>query len=240
MTKFIDSGKLFGFLNDERIYDKKAKEVNEIVEEINKVSSNLNQQLKNLNADQAIKKILWEGILNQYGTYGTKSGKVKEFSKKDKNGKDIKYNFNQKFTKGKLLSIDFGTSNIDRELSLTHTGVVLADYTGMVIVVPITSQSSIEYSNLSQDIQNDIIPIYTSDYPQIKNDSYVLMHQLRVVSKNRITKKGIIGSLSNTDIMKKIEEKFMKIIAYDYYIQQQTKIKRLEEIINSKETVEIK
>lgn len=130
-----------------------------------------------------------------------------------------------------MLSIDFGTSNIDRELALTHTGIVLADYTGMVIVVPITSQTSLDLNKLSPDIKGDIIPILKKDYPQIENDSYILMHQLRCISKNRITKTGIIGSISNTKILEEIELKFTKICAFDYFMLQRRKIEDLEEQI---------
>lgn len=221
----IDTEKLFRILNDETLVNKKAKDVDELMVEINKVPFNIKRWLSNLDVEQSIKKILWEGILNQYGTFGTKSGQVKKYKNKKKG---IEYDFNQQFTKGKLLSIDFGTSNIDRELSLTHTGIVLADYTGMVIVVPMTSQTSIEYDNLAPDIQNDVIPIYKKDYSQIENDSYILMHQMRVISKNRITKKGIIGSLAGTEVMKNIELKIIKILAYSYYLEQEEKIKMLE------------
>ncbi|MFO1442793.1 type II toxin-antitoxin system PemK/MazF family toxin [Bacillus sp. Bva_UNVM-123] len=229
----INSIKLFELLEDINIINKQAKDIDDIAIEIDKVTSNLNHWLKNLEAEKAIKKILWEGILKQYGTYGTKSGQVKSFKKKNKNKEIVEFDFNEQFSKGKLLSIDFGTSNIDRELSLTHTGIVLADYTGFVLVVPITSQSSLEFENLAPDIQKDIIPIYKMDYNQIENNSYILIHQMRVVSKNRITKKGIIGSLAGTEIMKVIEDKLIKIIAFDYYNSQQEKILSLEKEIEN-------
>ncbi|MGD6876769.1 type II toxin-antitoxin system PemK/MazF family toxin [Bacillus infantis] len=229
--KKINTKVLFETLKNKEALNKKAGENKEISKEIDKVSFNLSLHMKELDTEKAIKKILWEGVLNQFGTFGTKSGHIKSFQKKGNNGEQTIFDYNKQFSKGKMVSIDFGTSNIDRELSLTHTGIVLADYTGLMVVVPITSQTSMEFNNLAEDIQNDVIPIYSRDYSQVENDSYILMHQIRTVSKNRITKNGIVGSLAGTHIMKEIENKLLKMMLFDYYEEQQSKIESLEKEI---------
>lgn len=237
--KLMETKKLFNLLNISSTSNQKAKDIKFVSDEIDKVLFNLESHLKNMNADKAIKKILWQGILNQFGTYGSRSGQLRKYKKNDYKGNSIEYHYNHQFTKGSLLSIDFGTSNIDRELSLTHTGIVLADYTDMVIVVPITSKSSLDYENLSMDIKKDIMILLKKDYPQIENDSYVLTYQLRAVSKNRITQKGIVGTFDNTVIMDEIENKIISMFSFDRYKKQQDKINELEEeLINLKKLID--
>lgn len=165
--------------------------------------------VKNLNIEQAIKFTLWNGLLNQYGVFGGKREQNREFKITVNGNKEVRTYNDERFNRGKVLSIDFGVSNIGRELSFTHSGIVIADYVGVVVVVPITSQKEFGLNKLSPDIQQVIIPIYNKDYPQIQEDSYILMHQIRAVSKNRITK--VVASLSKMPIMQEIEEKILDV-----------------------------
>ncbi|MBU9714442.1 type II toxin-antitoxin system PemK/MazF family toxin [Evansella tamaricis] len=160
------------------------------------------------NIYQTSKLILWQGVLRDFGTFGLKPNSVRKFSKKDKPNET--FDFHQSFGRGKLLSVDFGASNIDRELALTHTGIVIADYTGMVVVIPITSQDSLEIDTMSEDIKSSLIPVSCKEFNQFKNDSYVLVHQMRVISKNRITRQGVVGSIANTKLMDQIEDYLLK------------------------------
>lgn len=52
-------------------------------------------------------------------------------------------------------------------------------------------------------LAESFVPVYKKDYPQFENDSYILTHQIRSVSKNRITK--IIGTIAKTKLMEQIE-----------------------------------
>lgn len=78
----INTMKLFDLLKDKSIKNERAGDFPEIVFEIDKVSKNFYNWLKDLEVEQCIKKILWEGILNEYGTFGSKSGGTREYSRK--------------------------------------------------------------------------------------------------------------------------------------------------------------
>lgn len=202
----VNITKLLSLLANRSILRNKAKTNHDLKNEISKIADTVKGWYENLTVEKAIKSILWQGVLREYGTYGYKTHQNKSFKRADGSF----YNYNQAFSRGKMLSIDFGVTNIGREFALTHTGIVIADYTNMVVVIPMTSQEGVELSNLPSDIRDSLISIYKKDYSQIENDSYIMPYQIRVVSKNRITKKGIVGSLANTDIMLTIEESLYK------------------------------
>ena len=206
----IDAKKLFEILNSEEINKlEPASTILDIEKQTETTLLDTKNLINTVTIEQAIKHILWNGIWNQYGIYGKNRDKPKIY-KTLKDGKKVEKSFyNERYSRGKLLSIDFGTSNIGRELSFTHAGIVLADYVGITVVVPITSQKEYGLSKLSSDIQKVVIPIYKNEYPSIGDDSYILVHQIRAVSKNRITK--VIMSFSKTDVMKQIEEKLLEI-----------------------------
>ncbi|EMI10877.1 uncharacterized protein YifN (PemK superfamily) [Anoxybacillus tepidamans] len=161
--------------------------------------------VKGLTIEQAIKFILWNGLWNQYGIFGDKREEARIFKEKDKEGNLVEKDYySKRYGRGKLLSIDFGVSNIGRELSYVHTGIVIDDYPSIVVVVPMTSKKDSGLNNISDEIKKCIIPVLKKDYPEIKEDSYILTHQIRAVSKNRITK--IVGSIARTKLMEELEE----------------------------------
>ncbi|WP_016994788.1 type II toxin-antitoxin system PemK/MazF family toxin [Lysinibacillus boronitolerans] len=176
----------------------------DLVTEISNCASEIEAWYKQSTIEEAIKSIFWHGTLKDYGTFGVKTLQTRNFyNKKTK----TYYDLNQTIGRWKLLSIDFGVTNIGREFSLTHTGIVIADYSGMVVVLPITSQDSVDLSKVPNDIKKSFIPVSKVECQDLAKDSYVLIHQIRAVSKNRITKRGIIGKIENTSVQQKIEKK---------------------------------
>jgi len=60
---------------------------------------------------------------------------LNDYSEKNKN---INY-YDDNYKHGDLISVDFGTSNLDKEFSFTHTAIVLKSYTDYIVVIPTTS-----------------------------------------------------------------------------------------------------
>lgn len=201
----FNAGNLIKIINDKNINKFDLAKSNKVV--TNELKNNLTDTynlVENLTIEQSIKYILWNGLLNQYGIHGIYKNQSRGFGKKG----NKKYYNDKHFSRGKVLSIDFGTSNMGKEFSYTHSGIVIADYTGIVVVVPITSQKEYGLSKLPDDIKSVTIPLLKKQYPDIEEDSYILINQIKAVSKNRITKE--ITSLSKTEIMKQIEEMLFK------------------------------
>lgn len=197
---------LFDILKNEADIDKKLANTNAtVVNETKEVFNVTENIIKNMTIEQAIKTILWQGVLNDYGMFSPKRDQPKKFYKLDykSRGKVERIFYNETFSRGKLISVDFGTSNIGKEFSLTHTAIVITDFPGFVTVAPLTSQTDRQLENLPEAIKNVVIPVFKKDYPVLESDSYILIHQIKSVSKNRITK--IIGSLAKTKIMDDIE-----------------------------------
>lgn len=179
----------------------------DLVTEISDCASEIEEWYKQSTIEETIKSIFWHGTLKDYGTFGVKTLETRKFYNRRTR---TYFDFNQTISRWRLLSIDFGVTNIGREFSLTHTGIVIADYSGMVVVLPITSQDSVDLSKIPNDIKQSFIPISKVECPDLAKDSYVLIHQIRAVSKNRITKRGIIGKIENTSVQQKIEKSLLK------------------------------
>jgi len=203
----IDFRKLFSILGDKRKRTGLAKNNPDIVNEISKITAKMENFLKNLTVEEAIKSIVWQDTLMQFGTYGRIKNTAKQVKKIDKeSGKPYKVSYlKEHLSRGKIISVDFGVSNIGTELSLLHLAVVISDYPNIVVVVPLTSQKDTEGKSISPDITKDFIPIYQKDYQFLDSDSYIMPHQIRAVSKNRVT--GIIDSISGTEAMYNLELK---------------------------------
>lgn len=230
---------LFNILNNETDIDKNLASSNAIVmNKIKEVLNNTENVIKNMTVEQAIKTILWHGVLNDHGIFSPKRDQPKKFYKFDYKAK-VKVErifYHQSFGRGNLISIDFGTSNIGKEFSLTHTAIVITDYPGFLTVIPLTSQTDKQLENLPVPIKRVIIPVFKKDYPVLESDSFILTHQIKSVSKNRITK--TIGSLSKTKIMDNIEEMlyaiqspYVKKLNNDEIASLKNEIKNLKKLI---------
>jgi len=227
---------LFEILKEANIDTRLAKSNKVILSELAKLSKATEENIKNMTIEQSIKTILWQGILNKYGVFSPKKEELRRFVKKGV----PKIYYRQQYQKGQLLSIDYGTSNIGKEFCLTHTSIVLYDFPGFVVVIPLTSQKDKQLNNLPQEIRDVIIPIYKTDYSILENDSYILVHQIKSVSKNRITKE--IGSLTKTEIMNDIENtiynifsSYIKKVNEEHINSLKNEIEELTNIINNYE-----
>ena len=191
--------------------NKKAHSDQVIKSEIKNLMEDIKISLYNQNREDAVKYVLWQGILNQYGIFGTRRNTKRKVGKNQTNYYDLQYEH------GDLISIDFGTSNIDKEFSFTHTAIVLKSYTDYIVVIPTTSCKDGRLENKPEDEQNDTLIISSKDYADIKSDSYIMLYQIRSVSKNRIQK--VIGTIKNTPRMKEIDKKLSEIYASSFYNQ---------------------
>lgn len=193
---------------------KKANSDTIIKDEIDNVMEDTKISLYRQSREKAAKYALWQGLLNQYGLFGTQRSNKRIFGR----NKDINY-YDREYLHGDLVSIDFGTSNLDKEFSFTHTAIVIKSYTDYIVVLPTTSCKEGRLENRPQDEQDDTMIITSGDFEDIESDSYIMLYQIRSVSKNRIQK--IIGTISNTQLMKRIDDKvseaFSPIVYHDFH-----------------------
>ncbi len=103
-------------------------------------------------------------------------------------------------------------------------------------MLPITSNKEGRLENKPQDEQADTMLITNSDFSDIESDSYIMLYQIRSVSKNRIQK--IIGTISDSTLMKEIDRKLMNM--YIPYIQTEydkllSMIEEKDKLINEKD-----
>lgn len=210
MSKF-SAHKIIERLNvmSEEDKNKKAQSDQVIKSEIKNLMEDTKISLYNQSREDAVKYALWQGILNQYGIFGTRRNTKREIGKNHVNYYDMQYEH------GDLISIDFGTSNIDKEFSFTHTAIVLKSYTDYIVVIPTTSCKEGRLENKPEDEQNDTLILSSKDFPDIKSDSYIMLYQVRSVSKNRIQK--IICTIKDTSLMKEIDKKLSEIYACYFY-----------------------
>ncbi|WMC93204.1 type II toxin-antitoxin system PemK/MazF family toxin [Kineothrix sp. MB12-C1] len=183
--------------------DKKAYTSPIIKEEIKNVLEDTKIVLYSQNRERAAKYILWQGLLNQYGIFGKNRKKTRLFGE----NKDITY-YDRNYKHGDMISIDFGTSNLGKEFAFTHTAIVVKSYTDYIIVLPVTSCKEDKLDEIPVDEQDDTMIIRKTDYEEIDSDSYIILYQIRSVSKNRIQK--VIGSISDTKLMRDIDLKLAK------------------------------
>lgn len=211
MPKF-SAGRIISALNSMSDTDKskKAQSHTVIKEEIDNVMEDTKISLYNQDREHAVKYALWQGLLNQYGLFGTRRSTKRLFGK----NKDINY-YDDNYEHGDLISIDFGTSNLDKEFSFTHTAIVLKSYTDYIVVIPTTSCKDGRLETKPQDEQDDTLIITSDDFENIESDSYIMLYQIRSVSKNRIQKK--IGTINGKELLSKIDYKIAQIFANSFY-----------------------
>lgn len=211
MPKF-SAGRIINALNSMSDTDKskKAQSNTIIKEEIDNVMEDTKISLYNQDREHAVKYALWQGLLNQYGLFGTRRNTKRLFGK----NKDINY-YDDNYEHGDLISIDFGTSNLDKEFSFTHTAIVLKSYTDYIVVIPTTSCKDGRLETKPQDEQDDTLIITSNDFANIESDSYIMLYQVRSVSKNRIQKK--IGTIKGKELLDKIDCKVAQIFANSFY-----------------------
>lgn len=217
----FDAIKLIKLLNSMSDEDKnKTAKTNTIIQgELKKLYNETKALVVKQSREDAIKYALWQGLLNQYGIFGKKRNTHKTAL------------YDNTYVHGDLISIDFGTSNIGAEFSYTHTAIVLKAYTDYIVVLPTTSIKEHRLENKPEDEQNDTMVITSNDFKDIESDSYIMLYQIRSVSKNRIQK--IIGNISGTDLMKQINKRLSEI--YLPYIDEE--FKNLMTVVNERDKI---
>lgn len=223
----FNASKLISILNRLSTEDKKKKVYSskEIKEEIKNLCNDIKLSLYHQSREDAVKYALWQGLLNQYGIFGTKRNSHRNSL------------YNKKFNHGDLVSIDFGTSNMGKEFSYTHTAIVLKDYTDYIVVIPTTSCKDGRLEHKPQDEQNDTLLLTSCDFKELESESYIMLYQIRSVSKNRIQK--IIGRINNDDFLRKIDYKISKIFAEKAYDDLEFVLKEIGRITNKNNELEI-
>ena len=203
---------------------KKAQSDAVIKEEIENVMNDTRFLLNRQPRESAIKYILWQGLLNQFGLFGTKRQTKRTF------GKEKNIYYDQEYKHGDLISVDFGTSNLDKEFSFTHTAIVLKAYTDFIIVIPTTSRKDGRLENKPDDEQDDTLLLTKNDFDELASESYIMIYQMRSISKNRI--QGRIGTINGTSLMYEIDKKISKNFSQSVYLDYLLTHDKLDEITN--------
>lgn len=145
--------------------------------------------------------IIGNELWNQYGVYGNdKESDRNEFSSKT-------------YSRWRMLNINYGHYKIGAEFAYDHIGIVLKDYGKVIKVLPVTTDRG---KTFSKDIEEAIVRVKSSDYPQFKNDSILLVHQITTVSKNRI-KSDLFNSISKSTLAQQVEANLYKL--YSPYLK---------------------
>ncbi len=157
------------------------KQNNDLLNDITTSNTFVNQQLNttindsnDLLRQQLIKDtipfILWNDTWNEYGVYGSK-----------RNSPARKYS-NYRYSRGRKIFVEFGCGNIGREISLPHPAFVVYNFPKTAVIVPTTSDDG---SPFSKKIKKALIRC-PSDGQVFPKDSLINLHQITMISKNRI------------------------------------------------------
>lgn len=160
---------------------------------------------------ESIPFILFNDLMNQYGVHGPK---------KDVDRTTLR---SRKINRGRVVFVDFGI-NVGSELCFAHMAVVVANYAGIMQVVPISSYRG----SIPQALQDSTVFIDANTYPDFQHDSLLLVHQMRTVDKNRIIK-DMRFTIAGTPLMEELEEAVAKKVALNHNNQLQAEIARLKE-----------
>jgi len=179
----------------DHLNNSKAEDDTSVKSAVQQTLSDTNTLIQGTSVEDGIEFALWNDIWNDYGVFGAKKSQLRNhFSGKN-------------HSRGRILNIDFGI-NIGKEFSYAHMGVVLADFKGIVVVVPVTS-----YRNrIPKDYENAVVLARANEYPQFDHDSLLLIHQIRAFDKNRIIT-DTRQSIARTPLMEEVERKFLEIFA---------------------------
>lgn len=146
--------------------------------------------MEHVSISKSVSYIIDKDFWNDYGIYGS----LKHRTRKTICGRT--------YRSGDVIQIDFGHLNIGHEQSFMHMAIVIADYKGLLVVVPIQSDRN---QNFSPDTARAVLKMPATDYSFLSHDSVLLIHQIKVVSKNRIYK--VLGhTVAQTKIMDDLQK----------------------------------
>lgn len=216
---------LINLLNSMSEEDKKKKAQSDSVikDEIKNVLDDTKVILYRQNREDAIKYALWQGLLNQYGIFGSKRTQHRILGKTKENYYDQCYSF------GDLIGVDFGTSNVGSEFSFTHTAIVVSAYTDYLVVIPTTSCKDGRLESKPIDEQSATMIIKKDDFPDIESDSYILLYQLRSISRNRVVKR--VGTISDSALLRQISQKLFELMINPLYVEYSEKLSQNDAVL---------
>lgn len=162
--------------------------------EVSKTLRDTEDLLDTLSIHQSGNFAIWNDFWNRVGVFGVHRKEKSEFDRRQ--------------SRGRLLSIDYG-HNIRYEFSFYHIGVVVADFPGMIVVVPVTSDRG-QWEQYPAELRRAMVRVNSRQYPQFDHDSLLLVHQMRAVDKSRI-RKDLCASIAKTPLMKDLEEKIAQL-----------------------------
>lgn len=201
--------------NEEKMDKKETSAFPEVINQLRNTLKDTELTIIQQKLDEGLEYTLWNGFTNEFGLYGPKKNTHKSRSASIAQ------------SRGRVFNVDYGQHSIGREQAFLRPSVIIADYSDISIVIPATSETETKFDNLAPDIQKAVIKVDSSIYTAFSVDSYLLLHQMRAVSKNRLRKN--CGSIAKTELMKTIEEKLYKF--HSPYIKktESEKIKILEQ-----------
>jgi mRNA-degrading endonuclease toxin of MazEF toxin-antitoxin module len=139
------------------------------------------QLVKTFPLKASVPYLLWNDLLNKHTLNGSE---YDTYAMKNAGGTPIRY------ARGRKVLVDFGYG-VDRELFQPHPAIVLADFQELITVVPTTSDDG---SVFHEDVKKAIIKVPSDatgapgDRPIFPKDTIINLHQIKVVSKNRVQK----------------------------------------------------
>ncbi|MGZ4135583.1 MAG: type II toxin-antitoxin system PemK/MazF family toxin, partial [Tumebacillaceae bacterium] len=159
--------------------------------------------MEHVTLERTVSFILDADFWNQYGVHGAKKNRDKQSF------------CGLKFKRGQVVQIDLGHLVIGSEEAFMHTAIIVGDFKSLLVVVPISTDRS---NQLSSDVKHAILPMSEQEYTFLDRPSYLNVHQIRVVSKNRLYRKKsspsvVIADVKNRAIMKALEEKIIELYA---------------------------
>lgn len=116
--------------------------------------------------------IFWNDFWNQFGIYSPGRDSMKDAASSNR------------YSRGRKVFVDFGCSNVGKETSLPHPAFIIYNFAETAIVVPTTSDDG---SVFSREMEPALIRC-KKDGKIFPADTLINLHQIRVISKNRIIK----------------------------------------------------
>jgi hypothetical protein len=126
--------------------------------------------LENFSINEIIPFIFWNDFWNDCGIYGPNRDTA------------VRPQTSLRYSRGRKVFVDFGCSNIGKETSLPHPAFIIYNFAETAIVVPTTSDDG---STFTPEMESALIRC-KGDKIIFPNDTIINLHQIRVISKNRI------------------------------------------------------
>ncbi len=160
-------------------YSKSTWTVNDalIMDQLSETLKDTETLVQSFKLKDSVPFLFWNNLLNEH----TLKAKKYDSYRTNNAGVPIRY------SRGHKVLIDFGYG-IDRELFQPHPAIILADFEEMIAVVPTTSDDG---SGFNEKVKKAIIQIpndtpLDGKKPIFPKPTIINLHQIRVVSKNRV------------------------------------------------------